>query len=200
MTDRARLIRLIHVARRDLEMAEDTYRAIVAQYADGKTSAADCDPQQLETILAHLKRAGFKIKPTKSKPNERPLDMADESRKVRALWLLLHRLGAVHDPSEKALSSYVRRQAGVDDLRWAGRKMYPLIEGLKAWAKRVFPAQLQARLNALQAAGIIDPRNTLLGLYAVAAPNRDPKTFDAMWFAWEYLDDQEREANHAGCE
>lgn len=200
MNDRAHTIRLIHVARRDLQMADDTYRAIVAQYAAGKTSCSDCDLDELETILAHMKRAGFKIKPTKAKPTERPLDMADESRKVRALWLLLHRLGAVHDPSESALAAYVRRQAGVDDLRWAGRKMYPLIEGLKAWAKRVLPAQLQARLDALQAAGIIDPCNTLPGLYAVAAPRRDPKTFDAMWFAWEYLDAQERAAHHAGCE
>lgn len=205
MNDRVHTIRLIHVARRDLQMAEDTYRAIVAQYAAGKTSCSDCNLDELETILAHMKRAGFKIKPTKSKPTkskptERPLDMADESRKVRALWLLLHRLGAVHDPSEKALASYVKRQAGVDDLRWAGRKMYPLIEGLKAWAKRVFPAQLQVRLHALQAAGVIDPRNTLPALYAIAAPRRDPKTFDAMWFAWEYLDAQEREAHHAGCE
>lgn len=202
MTDRNHLIRLIHVARRDLQMADDTYRAIVAQYAAGKTSSSDCDLLELETILAHLKRAGFKVrKPTRAKPTEpRPLDMADESKKVRALWLLLHRLGAVHDPSESALATYVRRQAGVDDLRWAGRKMYPLIEGLKAWAKRVFPAQLQVRLHALQAAGVIDPRNTLPALYAIAAPRRDPKTFDAMWFAWEYLDAQEREAHHAGCE
>lgn len=190
---RARLIRLIHVARRDLGLDEDTYRAIVAQYAEGKTSSSDCSLQEMENILAHLKRAGFKVR----KPTEpRPLDTSDESKKVRALWLLLHRLGAVHDPSEKALSSYVRRQAGVDDLRWAGRKMYPLIEGLKRWAQRVFPDQLQARLTAMQQAGHVDPSLNVYFLIAGAAPKRDPKTFDAMWAAWEYLDAKEQEALH----
>jgi len=199
VTDRTRLIRLIHVARRDLQMDEDTYRAIVAQHAHGKTSSADCDDAELDAVLRHLKRAGFKVrKPAKSKPRVgRAMDMAAESTKVRALWLLLHQLGAVRDPSEQSMATYVRRQAGVDDLRWAGAKMYPLIEGLKAWAQRIFPAKLQARLERIQAAGLIDPRNTLTGLLQVAAPKRSPHTFDAMWAAWEYLDAMEIETSHA---
>lgn len=193
-----RLIRLIHVARRDLRMAEDTYRAIIAQYAGGKTSSGDCAVDELEAILAHLKRAGFKIrKPAGARPKEdRALDMAAESTKVRALWLLLHRLGAVRDPSEKALASYARRQAGVDDLHWAGAKMFSLIEGLKRWAQRVFPEQLQARLAAMQQAGYVDQSLSVYLLIVSSAPKRAPGTFDAMLSAWEYLDAKEEEASY----
>ena len=67
--ERARLIKLIHVARRDIHMADDTYRTLVAQLADGKTSSADCTVPELERIIDHLKKAGFKVrKPKAVKP------------------------------------------------------------------------------------------------------------------------------------
>ena len=68
---RTHLIRLIHVARRDLDMADDTYRTLVAQLAAGKTSSADCTIPELERIIDHLKKAGFKVrKPKAVKPTE----------------------------------------------------------------------------------------------------------------------------------
>lgn len=139
---RARLIRLIHVARRDLHMEDDAYRAIVADKAGGKTSSADCSVVELDKILAHLKAAGFKVrKPKAVKPVEqRRLDTSGEASKVRALWLLLHELGAVRNPSEAALAGYVRRMAGIDDLHWAdGNAILTLIESLKKWAMRFLP-------------------------------------------------------------
>lgn len=139
---RTRLIRLIHVARRDLSMDDDAYRAIVADKSGGKSSAADCSVAELEKILAHLKAAGFKVrKPKAVKPVEqRRLDTSVEASKVRALWLLLHELGAVRNPSEAALAGYVRRMAGIDDLRWAdGKAILTLIESLKKWAMRFLP-------------------------------------------------------------
>lgn len=156
---RVRLIKLIHVARRDLHMADDAYRAIVAGKADGKTSSADCSVAELERILAHLKAAGFKVtKPRAAKPAERRrIDTSAEASKVRALWLLLHELGAVRDPSEAALASYVRRMAGIDDLHWAdGNAMLTLIESLKKWAMRFLPLKLDELWEALRATGCAD--------------------------------------------
>lgn len=161
-SQRARLIRLIHVARRDLRMEDDAYRAIVADKAAGKASSADCSVAELEKILAHLKAAGFKVRKPKSvKPAEhRRLDTSAEARKVRALWLLLHELGAVRDTSEAALAGYVRRMAGIDDLHWAdGNAMLKLIESLKKWAMRYLPLKLDELWSALRATGRTDLEN-----------------------------------------
>lgn len=77
--NRQRLIRLIHVAKRDLSMDDDTYRAIL-QRIGKKASSADLTIPELEKVLEHLKRSGFKVrsksksapKPERAKPS-RPL-------------------------------------------------------------------------------------------------------------------------------
>ena len=65
---------------------------------------------------------------------------------MRALWLFLHVLGEVRDPSEKALAAYVKRIAKVDDLRWAtGDAVTALIETMTKWAlRRALPATVAA--------------------------------------------------------
>ncbi len=147
---RAKLIRLIHVARRDLGMADDTYRNLVAQYTNGKTSSADCTAPELNRIIDHLKKAGFKVrKPKAAKPAERrPLATDPESTKLRAVWLLLHEIGATRSNSEAALAAYVKRMTGVDDLHFTrGADKYHAIEGLKAWAARELPTAINARID-----------------------------------------------------
>lgn len=154
---RSRLIKLIHVARRDLQLDEDTYRGIVADKANGKTSTADCTVPQLEIILGHLKAAGFKVrKPKAAAPTERrQLDTDAEAQKVRALWLLLHEIDAVRNPSEAALAAYVRRITGVDDMRWAdGGQMTTLIETMKKWAMRYLPKRTGELWQQLHGTGI----------------------------------------------
>ncbi|EEM6850015.1 DUF1018 domain-containing protein, partial [Salmonella enterica subsp. enterica serovar Montevideo] len=47
---RASLIKLIHVARRDLQLDDDTYRAFLVQYT-GKTSCRELTVAQLERVL-----------------------------------------------------------------------------------------------------------------------------------------------------
>lgn len=133
--DRLRLIRLIHVARRDLAMPDDSYRNIVAQVASGKTSSGDCDVDELEAVLKHLKACGFKVKP---KAGGRPLADDGQSRKMRALWLALHDAGKVRDPSEAALAAFCRRHTGVEALQWlTAAQASRLIEHLKQWLARL---------------------------------------------------------------
>lgn len=192
---RTHLIRLIHVARRDIHMADDTYRALVAQLADGKTSSADCTVPELERIIDHLKKAGFKVrKPKAAKPAEsRALATDAESRKLRAVWLLLHQIGATHSNTEAALAAYVKRMTGVDDLRFTrpGDK-YRAIEGLKAWAARELPAAIAARIARLIAAGIIPAGLEPIHIHHVVAPTLNPRSFDALAYAWQWLDGKER--------
>ena len=138
-SNRQRLIRLIHVAKRDLSLDDDTYRSILQRFGR-KESSSDLTVPELEQVLEHLKRSGFKVrskgkpakpKAVKAKPS-RPLAQDAESKKIRALWLFLHELGAVKNPSEEALAAYVKRIAGVDALQWiSGEQAERLIETMK---------------------------------------------------------------------
>jgi phage gp16-like protein len=193
---RTHLIRLIHVARRDLDMADDTYRTLVGQLAAGKTSSADCTVPELERIVAHLKKAGFKVrKPKAVKPTEtRALATDAESRKLRAVWLLLHQIGATHSNTEAALAAYVKRMTGVDDLHFARRPndKYRAIEGLKAWAARELPAAISARIARLVCAGTIPSGLDALHIHRTLCPTLTPRSFDALNYVWQWLEAKER--------
>lgn len=186
---RARLIKIIHTGRRALGMDEDTYRDLLAAKSDGKTSAKDLTVAQLELVSKHMRASGFKtVKPASAKPREtRKLDTAAESSKARALWLWLHQIGIVRDPSEAALSAFVRRSAGVDDLRWT-RRPDKVIEGIKIWAARQLPAKLEERMARHQSTGQISPHATVGTLSAWLRPTLNPTTFDALVYVWKYLD------------
>lgn len=197
---RQRLIRLIHVAKRDLLMDDDSYRAVLAKVAK-KTSAADLTIPELERTLEHFKRCGFKVRskskpagssqPAKAKPS-RPLAHDPEAKKIRALWLLLYQLGAVRNASEEALAAYVKRIAKVDALQWInGEQAEMLIESMKKWAMRFLPEQVE-RLT-LQVANAFGDHELnlsseeitrLRGLIDIAKKRR---TFDPMQTAWENL-------------
>ena len=192
---RTHLIRLIHVARRDLDMADDTYRALVAQLAGGKQSSADCTVLELERIIAHLEKAGFRVrKPKAVQPAERrPLATDPESKKLRAVWLLLHQIGVTHSDTEASLAAYVKRMTGVDDLHFTrpGDK-YRAIEGLKAWAARELPAAILARITRMQAAGLLPEGLRHAHIHSVVAPTLSPRSYDALLYAWQWLEAQER--------
>lgn len=188
---RAAKIRMIQVARRQLGLDDDTYRAAIALAVPGKTSSADCTVGQLDRIIDSLKKKGFKPKKPAGappRPERRTLDTSVEASKARAVWLLLVEIGAVRDPSEAALNAYVRRQAGVDDLAWV-RDMAPVIEGLKAWAARKLPAAIQARMEELVRAGVSLPWASVRELARSQAPKRSPNGFEALLAAWRRVAD-----------
>ena len=134
-----RLIRLLHVAKRELHLDDETYRAALMQ-ATGKTSSKEMGIRELERVLDHFKKRGFVIKP-KTKPQQHKLPVTalhPQDKKVRALWLEMHELGIVRDKSEYALSRYVKRLTGVDALNWTHKwQTSKVIESLKKWRSRV---------------------------------------------------------------
>ena len=182
---RQRLIKLIHVGRRELGLDEPTYRTMLASAGKADSTSAMGVPA-LMAVLERMKATGFKIRP---KAGDRPQTINRDASKVRALWLFLHALGAVRDPSEAALAAYVKRIAKVDDLRWArGDAVTALIETLKKWAMRFLPDAVAAlkeeaiklhRANALSPVQIEAIQEALRGL--------KPGRFDAHWAAWEGL-------------
>lgn len=188
--DRARLIRLIHVAKRELALDDDAYRDVL-QSVTGKRSASDLDASALDRVLQHLKRCGFKVR-LQARPS-RPLDLHAESRKIRALWLMLHDLRAIQNPSEEALAAYVKRMTGVDALQWtSGRQTERVIESMKKWALRFLPAAIKTATAHL-AADQLD-QDTRRRLEAVLSKAFERGTFDPMMEAW----DQVKRAKHSG--
>lgn len=135
--DCARLIRLIHVGKGQLRLEDEVYRKLL-QSATGKTSTTEMRVDQLEDVLARLKKLGFKVRVPKAKGEQRRLAHSSQDRKIRALWLALHEAGGVRDPSEAALNAWVKRETGVEALQWVdGEQASKLIEKLKMWLNRV---------------------------------------------------------------
>jgi phage gp16-like protein len=59
------------------------------------------------------------------------------SRKIRALWLSLHKAGIVRDASDNALNRYIMRQVKVRSMEWLDTpKAIAVIESLKKWKER----------------------------------------------------------------
>lgn len=136
--ERLKLIKLIHVARRELGMDRDTYSLMLngMKGLEGATSTADLSVPNLKRVLEQLKSKGFKVRPNK-KP-ARPLADDPQAKKIRSLWLELHEMGTVRDPSETALAKYVFSMTKVRALQWLTTKQAShVIETLKQWMGRV---------------------------------------------------------------
>ena len=146
---RNKLITLVHVAKRDMALDEEAYRAIlIAQGGDDSLRAMTIE--NINKVLTYMKAQGFRLRKAKT---DRKQAVSPEASKVRALWLFMHELGVVRDPSEAALTAYVQRIAKVDDVQWMrGSRIsdgkwkdrdYLVIESLKKWAMRFLPAAIK---------------------------------------------------------
>lgn len=193
---RQRLIRLIHVGKRELGLDDEIYRALLMGSVQKDSTSAMSVPE-LERVLERMKRSGFKVRvksarpPAQSRPG-RPLAQYPEARKVRALWLFLHQLGAVKNPSEEALAAYVKRIAKVDALQWTnGNQTEALIETLKKWAMRYLPGQVremaQTLSEAIKTGSVTLSDEELTGLRSTVGLAQTRKTFDPMQTAWDAL-------------
>lgn len=151
----------VQIARKDLALDEDTYRAVLERLT-GQRSAAGLDDRQLERVLAEFRAKGWKPKVAANRgaqPADRPTPRrADHpvAKKARALWISLHRLGVIDNPSDQALEAFAKRQLGCERLQWANQRLgFRLIEALKAMAERAGWEQdgdldtIKARLDRL---------------------------------------------------
>ncbi|MCL4759732.1 MAG: DUF1018 domain-containing protein [Rhodocyclaceae bacterium] len=192
-TQRSRLIKIVQTGRNVLRLDEDTYRDLLAAKSNGKRSAKELSIDELDAVIKHMRASGFKpTKPAGRAPREqRKLDTSPEGSKIRALWLWLHEVGIVLDPSEAALANFARRISGVDTLQWT-RRPDKVIEGIKAWAARQLPAKLAERTATLQAAGKLPAGIEVASLPVLVSPTLNPAGFESLQRAWWYLDEMER--------
>lgn len=131
------MIRKIHVAARQLALADDSYRAILGRATGGKkTSTKAMTLIELEGVLREFRRLGWTDAPAKKAGQRKQAD-SEQARKVRALWLTLAGMGVLRDQSEEALATFVKRQTGVDALQWLSPdQLNQVIEALKSWVAR----------------------------------------------------------------
>lgn len=66
--ERGKLIKLIHVAKREMCLDDDTYRAMLTS-TTGKASSKDCTTPELRKILDTMKSKGFTVTPKQPKPD-----------------------------------------------------------------------------------------------------------------------------------
>jgi len=136
---RRRELALIHAAKKDLALTDDSYRAILQRLC-GVASAAELDARGRQAVLDHFRTLGWNPGRHKApkRAGARPLDDDPTSKKLRALWIALWNLGEVRNPEEAALAAFVRRQTGVDALQFLSPdRASKAIEALKSWCLRV---------------------------------------------------------------
>ncbi|HIB1683317.1 TPA: gp16 family protein [Salmonella enterica subsp. enterica serovar Muenchen] len=140
--DRASLITLIHIAKKDLRLDADTYRDAL-RVAVGKTSCRDMTLAELSRVLETFKKRGFKAR---SKPQNRALKPATVTAKIRAIWRLMYAQGFLSSDNEAALNGWVRKQTapqnggeGVANYQWLEKEpalASGMLERLKRWHRR----------------------------------------------------------------
>ena len=132
----------IHALKGSLKLDDETYRAILDGYGvktSTKLTIVKAD-QLIDDLVKKAMAAGVweKRKPAAKAKATRKLADDGQSRMIRGIWIELHEMGAVRDPSEKALASYVKRMTNVAALQWLDvYQAQTIIEALKKWRKRI---------------------------------------------------------------
>lgn len=140
---RSRLIGAIRAAAARKGMSDEHRRDLIERVT-GKRSAGDCSLPELGRVLDEMNRDW------RSREGG---EHRSHIGKVKALWWTLYWLGEVDDDSERAIASFVRRQTGIDGLRFLDhRSANSVIEGLKAWAERAGVAPVDPAMVASIAA------------------------------------------------
>ncbi|KGJ86420.1 gp16 family protein [Colwellia psychrerythraea] len=159
---RNRLIQLVHVAKRELNLDEDIYRNILTELTR-KSSCSKMSIKELELVLEHFKTIGFKVK-KKGSTNKRiapksSRSVSPESGRIRAIWITMHQQGFVRDGSEQALDNYISRMLNRKTLGenisfhcqfLNGQQAYKVLEIIKNWHKRELIKWLEEKWQALR--------------------------------------------------
>lgn len=152
-------IALIHVAKKQLGLDDDDYRALLERVT-GKRSCRDMSPAQLSAVVDEFRRLGFTpAAPTRSGTRRATGPYAG---KLQALWISAWNLGIVKNCDDAAMIAFVERQTGIAHTRFLtdAASAAKAIEGLKSWMAReggVDWSGVQEDLGVAHAA-VDDPR------------------------------------------
>jgi len=160
---RKALIAKIHIAKKELNLDDETYRGVLSHLTD-ESSCSKMNDSQLKRVVQYFKTKGFQVKSANGKrmsPHSSETVKTPEIRKIRAIWITMNLHGFVRDNSESALDAYVKRMSanhnngkGVDSVGWlSGELAHKVLEAMKAWHKRVALKRL-AEISITQADGV----------------------------------------------
>ncbi|MGY3910765.1 gp16 family protein [Aeromonas piscicola] len=149
------LIKIIHVAKRNLNLRDEDYQALLLG-ATGKESCKEMSSEQLKAAYQALSAIGFKKsrKTTSTKPQERrPAPRVSIGDKIVAVWVIMGQHGVITDTSRHALDAYVVRMTkaenggvGVASIAWLDDKLaVRVLEALKRWHMRVMREVIKQR-------------------------------------------------------
>lgn len=128
---RAQLLKVIHVARRELRLDDATYRQLLKTNC-GSESLRTMSYAQLARVFAVMRKQGFKV------TSKEPPAYDKQAAMIHALWQKLAARDAVRDGSSSALNKFVQRQTGTARLEWLNNQQASqVIEQLKNWLARV---------------------------------------------------------------
>lgn len=129
----AKQVALIHVARRELGLDDDQYRAILSLYGGGVESSKELDRVGFDSVIEHFNRCGFRSEWMKRSYGARPgMATPAQVNLIRDLWLEWSGLD-----DETSLNRWIERSFHVAALRFltpdvAGKA----INGLRAMIAR----------------------------------------------------------------
>jgi hypothetical protein len=129
----AKKIALLHVARKQLSLSEEEYRAILMGQGECESSA-DLDELGFERVIANMTALGFRSTWTKRTFGNRP-GMASPAQigLMRKLWTAYH--GA--DDSDAGLNAWLSKYHKVSALRFVtADKANAVLKGLRKMAER----------------------------------------------------------------
>ena len=127
-------IALLHVAKRDLGLTDDDYRAILARYGHCESSA-DLDASGFEHVMRYFTALGFRSTWTKRTYGNRP-NMASPSQ-VELIRFLWQQFTDIDDPQDNELNRWLSRFHHTSALRFVSAEKAPkVISALKAMVAR----------------------------------------------------------------
>jgi len=142
MTARSPLLAKVHIAKKELGLDDETYRAILLRIT-GKTSSAGLGDRHLDAVLVEFKRLGWVAKKAVAK-GHRPESGKPHVRKIFAIWTDMCREGIPTIASRAGLAAFVMkmtktedRPQGISDPEWLSpEEARKVTEALKSWRAR----------------------------------------------------------------
>lgn len=106
------LLAVIHIAKKDLCLDDDTYRDVLGNW--GVASAKALSIREMEEVVNHFQGLGFRVvgKERKEERGKR------KEGQVEALRDRILKEALVLENGEARLAGLVKAKAGVDELRW----------------------------------------------------------------------------------
>ncbi|MDP2607969.1 MULTISPECIES: gp16 family protein [unclassified Oceanobacter] len=157
----------LHIAKKDLAMADDSYRQLLTRHGAPaeSPSSRNMTINQIDAVLKELVGKGWQPKRRKKSGDNRQSPPSSHSGrktridKIRAIWIQMHRAGFISDGSETALMAWVRKQTRakngqIDALEWLEQTNMTntVLEQLKQWQRRVVNSAMNGDLLLIMAA------------------------------------------------